>query len=86
LKATYFNQDGEFVRKVIIGAPEENADNNFWVVDAAVTYRLPQRYGFVAVGATNIFDKQFNYFDIDIKNPSVQPARAFFVKVTLALP
>src|SRR5439155_9402249 len=30
--------------------------SDFWLVDPAISYRLPQRYGFISVGATNLFD------------------------------
>jgi outer membrane receptor protein involved in Fe transport len=86
LKTTYYDQDGKFARRVIIGAPTEKADDNFWLVDAAISYRFPKRYGFFTIGVTNLFDEDFNYFDIDSDNPSIQPDRFIFGKVTLALP
>jgi len=64
----------------------QSGSHNFWTVDAALNYRLPKRYGFITVGATNLFDQKFNFFDRDIRNPSIQPDRVFFGKVTLALP
>ena len=51
-----------------------------------IYYRLPKRYGFVTVGATNLFDEKFNYFEVDVDNPHIQPGRVFFARVTLALP
>lgn len=81
---TYLNQEGDFL------SPETgefvSGDDNFWIVDAAVYYRLPKRYGFVTVGATNLFDEKFNYFEIDVNNPRIQPGRVFYARVTLALP
>jgi len=50
----------------------------------AVSYRLPKRYGFLAVGATNLFDEEFNFFDIDVRNPTIQPTRRVYARVTLA--
>ena len=35
---------------------------------------------------TNLFDEDFEYADIDVDNPSVQPDQSVFFKVTLALP
>ncbi len=60
--------------------------SSFWLVDAALTYRLPKRYGFIAVGASNLTDKRFNYFDTDPRNPAIQPGRMAYVRVSLALP
>lgn len=81
---TYLNQDGDFLSPEI--GDFVSADDNFWIVDAAVYYRLPKRYGFVTVGAANLFDEKFNYFEIDVNNPRIQPGRVFYARVTLALP
>ena len=32
------------------------------------------------------FDEQFQYFEVDFDNPTIQPTRTFFARVTLALP
>jgi hypothetical protein len=84
LQATYFNQNGEFMRQ---GADDfESGRTDFWVVDAAISYRLPKRYGFITLGATNLFDEAFKYQETDLNNPRIQPTRAVFARVTLALP
>ena len=85
LKGTYVNQDGEFETKDDRGVFEDG-DDDFWLIDLAVKYRLPKRYGFVTVGVNNVFDKDFDYFDSDTDNPLMQPGRFVFGKVTLALP
>jgi tetratricopeptide (TPR) repeat protein len=85
--ANYFNQDGKFLRFLEGGFAElQPGSDNFWTVDAAINYRLPKRYGFITIGATNLFDQKFKYFDTDLRNPSIQPDRMFFARVTLALP
>jgi hypothetical protein len=57
---------------------------NFWVVDAAISYRLPKRYGFITIGARNLFDESFEYAETDIDNLRIQPDRFIFCKLTLA--
>jgi hypothetical protein len=84
LTATYFNQGGKF--ESIKTGELRSGNDDFWLVDAAVNYRLPKRYGFITLGATNLFDNKFKYFDIDFKNPSIRPERMFFARVTLAFP
>jgi outer membrane receptor protein involved in Fe transport len=84
LKATYFNQDGDFRRQG--GDCCESGSDDFWVVDAAISYRLPKRYGFVTLGVTNLFDKSFKYQETDLRNPIILPHRFIFARVTLALP
>ena len=85
LKATYWDQDGTFQRTDPVGTYRDG-DDTFWLVDAAVSYRLPKRYGFISVGATNLFDESFEYFEIDTNNSRIQPERAAFAKFTLTLP
>ncbi len=84
LTTTYYDQDGEFVRKETLEF--EKGNDTFWVTDAAVSYRLPKRYGFLKIGVTNLFDKGFNYAETDVDNPRIQPERTIFGKITLALP
>jgi outer membrane receptor protein involved in Fe transport len=82
--ATYWNQNGKF--ELLTGAPRRSGSDDFVTVDAGLRYRLPQRYGFITIGATNLFDKKFKYFESDFNNPSIQPKRTVFGRVTLALP
>ncbi|NIS75045.1 MAG: TonB-dependent receptor [Deltaproteobacteria bacterium] len=84
LKATYFDQEGVFERASVPGLLEPG-DDDFWLVDAAVGYRLPKRYGFITVGAKNLFDESFQYFDTDPDNPAIQPERLFFVRLTISI-
>jgi hypothetical protein len=83
LNATYFDQDGTFV---LNNGTIRTGQDDFWVVDAALNYRLPNRYGFITIGASNLLDKEFRFFDRDRKNPSIQPERFVFARFTLALP
>jgi len=84
LNASYYNQSGRFQR--LLTANFQSASSDFWTLDAAINYRLPKRFGFITVGATNLLDKKFKYFDTDVNNPQIQPTRMFYLKMTLALP
>ena len=81
-KATYVDQDGEF-GDPIFGVTESDSDQ-FWIVDAAVGYRLPKRYGIVSLEAKNLFDEGFQFQDTDPSNPEIIPERAVLAKITLA--
>jgi Tfp pilus assembly protein PilF/opacity protein-like surface antigen len=81
-KETYVDQDGDFMNQQS-GAVSPGSDH-FWLSDAFVGYRLPKRLGLITVGAKNLFDKTFNYHDIDYENPMIQPKRLVFGKITLA--
>ena len=88
LQATYTHQHGLFQR---IGATTfESGKDHFWVVDAGIGYRLPDRYGSITIGATNLLDKDFRYFDTDRGsvnlNPRLIPDRMFFARFTFAFP
>jgi len=85
LKATYVYQRGEFERQypMSTGVFEQGKDQ-FGLVDFAINYRLPKRYGFITFGVKNLFDTSFKFFDTDPVSPSIQPARTIFGKLTLS--
>jgi tetratricopeptide (TPR) repeat protein len=85
LTGTYWYQKGQFEDFARPGAFHSGSDD-FWTVDAAISFRLPRRYGFVTVGVTNLLDTKFKYFDVDFQNPAIQPQRAVFARLTLAFP
>jgi outer membrane receptor protein involved in Fe transport len=60
--------------------------SDFWTLDLSAKYRLPMRYGLLAVGATNLTDRNFDYYDSDFKNPVIQPKRMAYLRFTLAFP
>lgn len=83
LQLTYYNQFGNFERE--LGFFQSGRDD-FWLVDTAINYRLPKRYGFITLGVNNLFDQDFNYYETDLKNPTIQPDRVVFGRITLAFP
>jgi hypothetical protein len=97
LKATFFDQDGDFERVNASGTGIfESGKDHFWVVDAAISYRLPKRFGFITLGARNLFDNSFKYYDTDrdyefsenaslpsVRSP-IRPDRLVFLTFTLA--
>jgi len=85
LRGTYYDQEGDFNRLLDPADVFVSGDDRFWLVDAAISYRLPKRYGIVSLGAKNLFDESFRYFDTDLANPAIQPERMFFARITLSL-
>jgi outer membrane receptor for ferric coprogen and ferric-rhodotorulic acid len=84
---TYWNQSGSLESSQGPGITEAvPVESTFWLVDATLRYRLPKRFGFLSGGATNLFDKEFEYFEVDLRNVTIQPKRTIFAKVTLAVP
>jgi tetratricopeptide (TPR) repeat protein len=88
LKGTYYNQDGKFLPLLKDPLPENYLldDDQFWLFDAVLSYRFPKRYGLFTVGVRNLFDKEFNYYETDPVNPSIQPDRFVYAVLTLAFP
>jgi outer membrane receptor protein involved in Fe transport len=89
-KATYINQKGDFLPNNTFVPDPSNpptiaGSDSFWIVDARISYRLPKRLGIVSLTAKNLFDKTFKYQDTDFVNPSIQPKRSVFLKITLAM-
>jgi hypothetical protein len=66
--------------------PVFQGKDDFWIVDVAVSYRLPKRHGFISAGVKNLFDQEFMYFDTNWKNATLQPGLIFFSSLTLTLP
>jgi outer membrane receptor protein involved in Fe transport len=86
-KASYVNQHGSFERQTPFATGVfEHGDDQFWLFDIAISYRLPKRLGFISVGVKNLLNKHFKYFDPDYFNPSIIPDRFIYGKITLALP
>ena len=65
--AAYVNQDVDRAE----GFPDGTED--FFLVDAAVGYRLPKRFGIVSLSVYNMFDKGFKYMDDSFREFQVQP-------------
>ena len=77
VKETYRHQEGNFERASTLGV-FENGHDDFWLLDAAINYRMPKRYGLITLGVTNLTNSHFQYFDPNINNASIQPERFFF--------
>lgn len=84
LGATYLYQDGKFLRDEDF--TYQSGDRDLWILDTAVRYRLPKRYGFVSFGINNLLDEDSTYQATDPLNPTLRPGRLIFGSVTLALP
>jgi tetratricopeptide (TPR) repeat protein len=84
LKATYINQEGKFQPQFAFLNTFTPGEDQFCIVDASISYRLPKRYGLITVGVKNLFNKSFKFQDTDPVSPSIQPKRLVFGKFTLA--
>jgi hypothetical protein len=55
-------------------------------VDTALRYRLPKRFGFLAVGVNNLTDERSTYQATDSRNLRIRPGRVVYASVVLAVP
>ncbi len=91
VKGTYVDQEGRFELRVPPFGYAPGA-TDFWLLDAALRYRLPKRFGFVSVGVNNATDEEFSYLATEsilpssAKNLTLRPGRTYFARVTLAFP
>jgi len=86
LRATYFDQEGMILPQFLPpGSPSVPGNDQFWVVDGSISYRLPKRLGLLTFGVTNLFDEDFMYQDTDPARPQIQPKRLIFARLTLAI-
>lgn len=81
LRGTYVDQRGEF------GDPFSgtlSGGDRFWVMDASLAYRLPNRWGVVSVEARNLLDQRFRFQETDPATPVVSPGRLVLFKLNIA--
>lgn len=76
---TYITQSGTFANPGFLPSGEDR----FWVVDTAIGYRLPKRYGRFTFEVKNLFDEEFHFQDTDPSNPVVRPGRLALFTFTL---
>ena len=92
--ATYIEQEVTS-RDLINGAnnlpaigPDEMQREDFVVLDAAVRYRFPKRFGEIALEVNNLLDEEFNYQSDNFRSTVTQapryiPDRSVLVRVVL---
>ncbi|MEZ5563564.1 MAG: FecR domain-containing protein [Gammaproteobacteria bacterium] len=82
MTATWLDQSGHFLDA---GFTEYRGDERFWIVDAGLTYRLPNRWGQVGLEIRNLFDRNNWFQDVDVENRQYLPERVVSLRVTFAL-
>jgi hypothetical protein len=86
LRVSNVQEQGLFEIPSGLGTPSAFAPgaDRFWVVDAFVGYRLPNRRGFVSLNADNLLDEEFRFQDVDPEVTSIMPERFVSLRFTLA--
>lgn len=85
----FFSLTGTFVRQEIDRLDNvNNRTENFFLFDASLGYRLPNRRGIISLDARNLFDQSFLFRNLHFQtaepiNPIYLPARTIFTRFTL---
>jgi hypothetical protein len=82
LRPTWVFQDGDF--RLFPLDPVIPGNNDFFVLDASIGYRLPKRWGLIEVVARNLFDQSFQFQDTDPSNPQIAPRRLIAARWVLS--
>jgi len=86
LTATRIKQTGTFATDFTpTSTTTKHSSDQFWVIDAAISYQLNKRLGHITIGAKNLFDKKFNFHNTDIATTGIQPERMVFARLSLTL-
>jgi outer membrane receptor for monomeric catechols len=78
-RATFVDQSGRFE----INDNLRSDSDQFWVADAALGYRLPNRWGLTALEVSNLFDRHFHFQDVDPSSPTILPERTILGRLIL---
>ncbi|MFN0317022.1 MAG: TonB-dependent receptor domain-containing protein [Burkholderiales bacterium] len=80
--STYVKQKGTF--SVDVGFPFVPKEDDGWITDASLEYRLPRRLGLLSVGVRNLFDQKVDLLEIDPLNPRVATRRFVYGRVSIS--
>ncbi|MCF6204527.1 MAG: FecR domain-containing protein [Methylococcaceae bacterium] len=86
-EATFVEQGVKYQRETL--NPLQSGNNHFWIIDAAIGYRLPHRWGILSFGVKNLLDKQFDFEDVNTTTGGAVasqflPDRLLFGQITLS--
>ena len=84
LTATWIDQEVTYPDPDVVGFSTITGDDQFWVLDGSIDYRLPRRLGVISLQVNNLLDEDFHFQDIDPENPEVLPERLVLGKFTLS--
>ena len=81
VKASAIDQRGVF----FVRAEPAEGESRFWVVDAALSYRLPRRYGRLLFEVKNVRDEEFSFQDLDPGRPRIRSGRVAVLRFVLSV-
>ncbi len=79
LKATHIDQEGDYLDDQLIPGLIQISDD-FWVIDAEISYKFKQQRGIVSLLVKNLADQEFAFQDTDPANPRIIPDRYALIR------
>jgi len=83
IRGTWVDQKAVY-RDINAGLALVPGEDDFWVFDGYIGYRLPRRLGELTLNIYNLFDEEFMFQDTDPSMPGILPERWVLGKLTLA--
>ena len=83
-RTSQIKDHGTFVMRTPIPDALEPGADRFWLLDAFVGYRLPNRRGLLSLNADNLLDRRFRFQDVDPEDSSLIPERVISFRFTLS--
>jgi tetratricopeptide (TPR) repeat protein len=83
-RTSHIADHGTFVMGTPIPGTLAPGGDRFWLVDAFVGYRLPNRRGLLSLNADNLLDRRFRFQDVDPEDTSLIPERLISFRFTLS--
>ncbi|HEC29495.1 MAG TPA: tetratricopeptide repeat protein [Gammaproteobacteria bacterium] len=83
LGGNFIRQRGEFYDSVIPLAT--TGSDSFFVADTEVRFRFSKSKGFFGIGVKNIFDRKFNFYEIDTATPRISRERFVYGSLKINL-
>jgi tetratricopeptide (TPR) repeat protein len=83
-RTSHIKEHGTFVMTTPIPGTLAPGEDRFWLLDAFVGYRLPNRRGLLSLNADNLLDRRFRFQDVDPEDTSLIPERLISFRFTLS--
>ena len=83
-RTSHIRDRGTFLANTLMGNVLVPGGDRFWLVDAFVGYRLPNRRGLLSLNADNLLDRRFRFQDVDPEDSSLIPERLISFRFTLS--
>ncbi len=83
-RTSHIRDHGTFVMRTPVPDTLEPGADRFWLLDAFVGYRLPNRRGLLSLNADNLLNRRFRFQDVDPEDTSLVPERLISFRFTLS--